>query len=348
MVDEALALLAADRKLSAGEWDTLFGLIAGDGREQLAVKARETAFRNFGGAVFVRALIEVSSCCRNNCLYCGLRRSNSLAVRYRLSKEQILECCNRAARYGFNTFVLQGGEDPAMNDEWLVDVVESIHRAHPGAAITLSLGERSRESYRLLRLAGACRYLLRHETADDTLYSQLHPSATGLAGRKRALCNLKELGYQVGSGMMLGVPGQQREHLVKDLMLLDELRPQMIGIGPFVPAGGTPFAKEKAGSVDDTVFLISLLRLRFPRALIPATTAVATMCRTGTERAVMAGANVVMPNFTPPDYSGKYTIYDNKKCTGSESGYGLELLEKKLNAIGCHIDYSRGDYITAN
>jgi biotin synthase len=306
--------------------------------------ARRITEENFGKGVFVRALIEISSYCKNNCRYCGLRAANKDAVRYRLTKEDILECCNEAALLGFNTFVMQGGEDVVQNDEWIADVVRSIKELYPNKAVTLSLGERSDEGYALLRSAGADRYLLRHETACEKHYSVLHTATMSSANRKHCLFRLKELGFQVGSGMMVGSPGQSADELVEDLMFLDSLKPAMIGIGPFIPASGTPFANEKAGSVETVLWLISLLRLRFPKALIPATTALATLCENGTEQGVLAGANVVMPNVTPRGYAKNYTIYDNKKFRDSESAQQLELLEKKLNAIDRFIDYGRGDY----
>ena len=315
-----------------------------DERKEVISLARRITEENFGKGVFVRALIEISSYCKNNCRYCGLRAANKDAVRYRLTKENILECCNEAALLGFNTFVMQGGEDVVQNDEWIADVVRSIKELYPNKAVTLSLGERSDEGYALLRSAGADRYLLRHETACEKHYSVLHPVTMSSANRKHCLFRLKELGFQVGSGMMVGSPGQSADELVEDLAFLDSLKPAMIGIGPFIPASGTPFANEKAGSVETVLWLISLLRLRFPKALIPATTALATLCENGTEQGVLAGANVVMPNVTPRGYAKNYTIYDNKKFRDSESAQQLELLEKKLNAIDRFIDYGRGDY----
>ena len=341
---QALTLLGAPRKLTGEEWSGILHTFDVGGRELLAEKAREAASLSFGNRVYMRALIEISSFCRNGCRYCGLRCGNRLAVRYRLSKEHILECCRQAASAGFNTFVLQGGEDPMQSDEWLADVVFSIKDRYPEKAVTLSVGERSPEGYALLRRAGADRYLLRHESADDAHYSFLHPGSMSLENRKRCLALLKSMGYQVGAGMMIGSPGQRKEHLVRDLEFLDSLQPQMIGIGPFIPAKGTPFGNEPHGSVEDTLLLISLLRLRFPRALIPATTALATLCGNGMERGILAGANVVMPNMTPCDVRDKYTIYDNKKSHGSESGQQLALIREKLERIGYRIDLSRGDY----
>ncbi len=343
-LDYLLKHLELPARVPADVWRTLLAEPSAGHREQLALLAREVAQRHFGKGVYVRALIEISSYCRNNCNYCGLRCSNSLAQRYRLSKEEILECCRKASALGFNTFVLQGGEDPQQTDEWLADVVAAIRAEFPSKAITLSVGERSMAGYSLLCKAGADRYLLRHETANESHYSHLHPANMNLDNRLCCLENLKALGYQVGSGMMVGSPGQTVEHLVEDLMLLDRLQPQMIGIGPFIPAAGTPFAGEKPGSVDCTLLLISLLRLRFPKALIPATTALATLDGNGTQRAILAGANVVMPNVTPLDCRTKYSIYDNKKSSGCESAQQLDLLAEKLKEIGYKINFSRGDY----
>ena len=342
--DNLLKQLAAPDKVPAEAWRALLAGTDAGQRQRFASLAREVARAQFGNGVYVRALIEISSHCRNNCNYCGLRCGNRLALRYRLSKEEILECCREAAALGFNTFVLQGGEDPRQSDEWLTGVVAAIRAEFPTKAITLSVGERSVEGYSMLRNAGADRYLLRHETANESHYAHLHPANMNPGNRLHCLEHLKALGYQVGSGMMVGSPGQRVEHLVEDLMLLDTLQPQMIGIGPFIPAAGTPFESEPPGSVECTLLLISLLRLRFPRALIPATTALATLCSDGTERGILAGANVVMPNVTPPACRGKYTIYDNKKNSGTQSAGQLDLLAEKLEIIGYHVDFSRGDY----
>ena len=343
-LNNLLQRLSSSERVPAKVWHCLLTQLNAKERQRLSLLAREVSQAHFGKGVYVRALIEISSYCRNNCHYCGLRCSNSLAQRYRLSKEEVLTCCREAAALGFNTFVLQGGEDPHQTDEWLADVVAAIRSEFPSKAITLSVGERSADGYRMLRNAGADRYLLRHETANPVHYECLHPQTMSLENRLECLYELKRLGYQVGSGMMIGSPGQTVEHLVEDLMFLDELQPQMIGIGPFIPAAGTPLAAELPGSVDDTLLLISLLRLRFPNALIPATTALATLSDDGTQRAILAGANVVMPNVTPLHCRAKYAIYDNKKSNGSESAQQLDLLAVKLDKIGCYIDFSRGDY----
>ena len=341
--EKLVSALVNAEKVDAEVWRQLL-ILGADKRSELALLARKVTEENFGKGVFVRALVEISSYCRNNCCYCGLRAANKDAVRYRLTKEQILDCCDKGASLGFNTFVLQGGEDMTQSDEWLADVVKAIKELYPSKAVTLSVGERSENGYEMLRSAGADRYLLRHETACEEHYSLLHPSAMSAGNRKYCLQVLKRLGYQVGSGMMVGSPGQGIDELVEDLMFLDSLNPAMIGIGPFIPASGTPFATKQPGNVDMVLLLISMLRLRFPKALIPATTALATLCENGTELGILAGANVVMPNLTSRTFAGNYTIYDNKKYHDSESAMQLEQLERKLNAIDRHIDYGRGDY----
>ena len=336
--------LADGDTLSRDEWMILLSSLDDGEREYLRVKAQEVAVSHYGKGIFVRALLEISSYCKNNCYYCGIRASNRDAQRYRLSKEEILECCKEADALGFNTFVLQGGEDPVQNDAWVVDVVKAIRAAYPEKAITLSVGERSAEAYAAFKEAGANRFLLRHETRNDEHYSQLHPSMMSSENRRQCLMTLKRLGFQTGSGMMIGSPGQTDEHLYEDIRFLEELQPQMIGIGPFLPATNTPFENHSPGSADKTILMLSLLRLRFPNVLLPATTALATLCSNGMERAILAGANVVMPNVSPVEQRKKYSIYDNKKSTGAESAQQMQQLENRLNAIGYHIDYGRGDY----
>ena len=341
---ELVKKLYAGSNMLRDEWRTLLTALTADEKEALCSIAASVAEEKFGKGVYIRGLIEISSFCRNNCYYCGLRAANSEAQRYRLTKEDILECCANGASLGFNTFVLQGGEDAVQNDEWLADVVRAIRAAHPEKAITLSVGERSAYGYRLFREAGADRYLLRHETRNDEHYFLLHPQTMSASKRRECLKTLKEVGFQTGSGMMIGSPRQTVEHLIDDLQFLEELRPEMIGIGPFIPAAGTPFAGEQAGSIETTLLLISLLRLRFPDALIPATTALATLHPDGRKRAILAGANVVMPNLSPGNVRSKYSIYNNKATIGCESAEEINKLEKELNTIGYHINYARGDY----
>lgn len=336
--------LAKGEDLSRDEWMILLGSLDMEEREYLRAKAQETATSNYGHGIFVRALLEISSYCRNNCYYCGIRASNRKAQRYRLTKEEILGCCKEADALGFNTFVMQGGEDPMQDDAWMVDVVKSVRAAYPDKAITLSVGERSDEAYAAFKEAGANRFLLRHETRNDEHYAHLHPAMMSSENRRHCLMTLKRLGFQTGSGMMIGSPGQTDEHLYEDIRFLEELQPQMIGIGPFLPATDTPFENQNPGSADKTILMLSLLRLRFPKVLLPATTALATLCPDGMERAILAGANVVMPNVSPVEQRKKYSIYDNKKSTGAESAQQMQQLENRLNAIGYHIDYSRGDF----
>lgn len=268
--------------------------------------------RNFGGKVWFRALVEISSYCRNGCYYCGLRAGNKLARRYRMSMDEVLACCDRAACAGYRTFVLQGGEDPTQDDVWVAGLVAAVRERFPECAITLSVGERSDDAYRMFREAGADRYLLRHETASSAHYGRLHPSSMSLGNRKRCLYTLKELGYQTGAGMMVGSPCQTLDDLVEDFLFLRELQPQMIGVGPFIPAAGTPFEKERPGSIALTLRVLSLLRLMFPYANIPSTTALASLDPSGDLLGLAAGANVIMTDFTPAESREKYSIYDHK------------------------------------
>ena len=291
----------------------------------------------------MRGLIELSNACRNNCLYCGIRRSNQNADRYRLSEEQILQCCRQGYALGFRTFVLQGGEDPFYSDERMVPIVRAIRQAYPDCAITLSLGERSRDSYEALFDAGSDRYLLRHETANEDHYRFLHPAELRLQNRKECLFSLREIGYQVGAGMMIGAPGQTTEHLVEDLRFLQELRPHMIGIGPFIPHKDTPFHAEQPGALSDTLHLLAILRLLFPQVLLPATTALGTIHPQGRELGILAGANVIMPNLSPTNVRGKYLLYDGKICTGDEAAECHRCMERRMEKIGYHISVERGD-----
>ncbi len=307
---------------------------------QEAVRIRK---KHYGDKVYIRGLIEFTNYCRNDCGYCGIRRGNLHARRYRLTKEEILECCARGYELGFRTFVLQGGEDRWFTDERMADIIRSIRVSYPDCAITLSIGERSCESYRLLKEAGADRYLLRHETADEEHYGKLHPSEMSLAVRKMCLYDLKFLGYQVGAGFMVGSPGQTADCLAKDLLFLKELRPHMVGIGPFVPHHDTRFAQEKAGSVELTLFLLSVIRILLPKVLLPATTALGTMDPQGREKGLQAGANVVMPNLSPQKNRKQYELYDNKICTGEEAAECLECLARRVEQAGYHLCSGRGD-----
>ncbi len=307
-------------------------------------RADETKKKYYGSDVFVRGLIEISSYCRNNCFYCGIRCGNTRAERYRLSPEQILSCCRTGYELGLRTFVLQGGEDPGFTDRMTCETVWQIKNAYPDCAVTLSLGEKPDEIYRSFRDAGADRYLLRHETADASHYSRLHPESMSPDNRKRCLFSLKNLGFQVGSGFMVGTPYQTTGNIVSDIRFLQELRPEMIGIGPFIHHRDTPFGDFPDGSAELTIRLTAVLRLMFPDALIPATTALGTALPDGRERGLKAGANVVMPNLSPSDVRTKYSLYENKICTGEESAECLACLKRRIEGAGCRMSLSRGDH----
>lgn len=311
--------------------------------EMLAEKADAVRRQIYGDEVFVRGLIEFSNYCRNNCYYCGIRRDNRKVQRYRLTREEIFSCCQEGYALGYRTFVLQGGEDFSYTDEDICRIVSGIKQQYPDCAVTLSIGERKRESYQAYFDAGADRYLLREETADLDHYRKLHPEDMDGENRKRCLWDLKEIGYQVGAGFMVGSPFQTAEHLICDLRFLQKLQPDMIGIGPFLTHGDTPFADQKNGSVTMTLRLISLLRLMFPYVLLPATTALGTIDPLGREKGLKAGANVLMPNLSPVAVRKKYELYDKKICTGDESAQCRNCLEKRVENAGYCIVTDRGD-----
>lgn len=335
--------LCTEQNLTDEELMLLINTDSDDATELLRQRADEVRQRYYGKKVFLRGLIEISSYCKNDCLYCGIRRGNKTADRYRLTREQILSCCENGYGLGFRTFVMQGGEDAFFTDEFLCDVISEIKEKYPDCAVTLSLGERSYESYRLLKNAGADRYLLRHEAAHDELYSKLHPSELTIENRKKCLFNLKKLGYQVGAGFMVGAPFQTTEHIIADLRFLQELQPQMIGIGPFVPHHSTPFADEKGGTLKLTLRLLGIIRLMFPKVLLPATTALGTIASDGREQGLKTGCNVVMPNLSPVSVRKKYDLYDNKICTGEEAAECRVCLERRIISAGYEVSAERGD-----
>lgn len=342
-------LLDSMREGGVAPHDDLRRLIAdaagdADIRECAAGLAREATLAVFGDAVFIRGLIECSNHCRNDCLYCGLRAGNSRLDRYRLDPEEILACCGAGYALGFRTFVLQGGEDGFFTDERLAAIVASIRAAHPDCAVTLSFGERSPEGYARLRRAGADRYLLRHETADAEHYARLHPEGMTLASRIGCLRDLKRLGFQTGAGFMVGSPFQSAATLASDVLLLHALQPEMAGIGPFLPHGDTPFGGCPPGDVDLTLFMLSLVRLVLPHALLPATTALGTAREDGRERGILSGANVVMPNLSPARARSRYALYDGKLHEGPEAAENLSALRDRLAAIGRRVVVDRGDY----
>ncbi len=312
--------------------------------EYLFEKARFVSKNNFGNSIYTRGLIEFTNFCKNDCYYCGISRSNKNADRYRLSMEEILSCCETGYELGFRTFVLQGGEDGYYSEDKIVEIIKNIKAAYPDCAITLSIGEHSYESYKRFFEAGADRYLLRHETATDEHYNKLHPTELSLVDRKQCLYNLKEIGFQVGTGFMVGSPFQTMENIVEDLLFIKEFKPHMIGIGPFIPHKDTRFLNEKQGSLELTLLLIGILRLMNPKALIPATTALGTIDSKGREMGILAGANVVMPNLSPVSVRKKYALYDNKICTGEEAAECRFCLQNRMQKIGYELVVDRGDY----
>ena len=309
----------------------------------LAEEADALRRQYYGDEVYIRGLIEFSNYCKNNCYYCGIRRGNTGAVRYRLTKEEILSCCQEGYDLGFRTFVLQSGEDPYFTDEKICGIVAAIRHEHQDCAITLSIGEKPRESDQAYFDAGANRYLLRHETASEEHYQKLHPKEMSASNRKRCLIDLKEIGYQVGSGFMVGSPYQRTEHLIQDLRFLQKLEPDMIGIGPYISHGETPFAGCENGTLFQTLRLVSILRLMFPYALIPATTALGTIHPRGRELGLQAGANVVMPNLSPMRVRKLYDLYENKISTGEEAAESVNLLKKRVESAGYRVVEARGD-----
>lgn len=312
--------------------------------DYLFAQAQAVAKHSFGNKIFIRGLIEFSNHCRNDCYYCGIRKSNLKVKRYRLSKEEILSCCKEGYALGFRTFVLQGGEDGYYQVDIMCDIIHTIRENYPDCAITLSFGEQDHEAYQAYYEAGANRYLLRHETISEAHYAKLHPKEMKLAHRIACLQDLKAIGYQVGSGVMVGSPYQKIEYLIEDIKFLNELQPEMIGIGPYLPHEDTPFGKEAKGDLTRTLRLLAILRLQYPKALIPSTTALATIAPDGRERGILAGANVVMPNLSPLEDRENYLLYNDKACMGDEAAESLVSLNKRMQAIGYELSYERGDY----
>lgn len=312
--------------------------------DYLMCQAREVSQSQFGRGIYLRGLVELSNVCRNDCYYCGIRRSNGQVTRYTLTRDQVMSSCEQGYRIGFRTFVLQGGEWGEERSQWIADLISDMRQTWPDCAITLSLGEHPRETYELWHQAGADRYLLRHETHNERLYRLLHPDGMSVSHRLQCLEWLKDLGYQVGAGIMVGAPFQTLTSIVEDICYLIGFKPHMIGIGPFIPQHDTPFARFPAGSVDMTTRLYAILRLALPQTLIPSTTALASLSPDGRLRGILAGANVVMPNLSPLDNRALYALYDNKAALGAESAQGIEALADELATIGYHIDWSRGDH----
>lgn len=335
--------LASQQDLTDEQLLYLLDHMDDENRAYLTEKAHETRMRIYGDRVFMRGLIEFTNYCKQSCLYCGIRAENQDAQRYRLTLDQVLQCCETGYWLGYRTYVLQGGEDPYFTDERLVEMITAIKKRYPDCALTLSVGERSRESYEKIFAAGADRYLLRHETASKELYESLHPKMS-FENRRACLETLKDIGFQVGAGFMVGLPGQQNKHLVEDLRFLKNLQPHMIGIGPFIPHHDTPLKEEGGGTVELTATLLSIIRLMIPEVLLPATTALGSLDSTGREKGIKAGANVVMPNLSPTEAKEKYMLYDGKICTGDEAAECRKCIEGRINKAGFSIDMSRGDH----
>lgn len=344
---DALTLLSSfeyDNDLNKKKLDKKEKIEIKELKKYLREKARDKADKVFGKYIFMRGLIEFTNYCKNDCIYCGIRKSNKKVERYRLNKKEILECCKIGYEIGFRTFVLQGGEDNFFNIERISNIVRAIKKEFPDCALTLSIGEKEEEYYKELKNNGANRFLLRHETADSEHYSKLHPKYMSLENRKECLRFLKSLGFQTGTGMMIGSPFQKLENIAGDLVFMQEIKPEMIGIGPFLPHKDTPFANEKIGEFELTLILISILRLIFPLSLIPATTALGTIKEGGRELGILHGANVVMPNLSPMNVRKKYLLYNNKISTGTESAEGVELLRESIDKIGYVLTGARGDF----
>lgn len=342
-IKDIISRLAKDHSLTLEEYELLISERTDEAADELRRLAVETRKKHYGNSVYIRGLIEISNICKNDCLYCGIRRSNRDCERYRLTKEQILSCCDEGYALGFRTFVMQGGEDAYFTDERLCDIVSAIKGKYPDCAVTLSMGERSRKSYERLYAAGADRYLLRHETATAEHYGKLHPSEMRFEERMQCLRDLKDIGFQTGCGFMVGSPYQTYADIARDIKFIEEFKPQMCGIGPFIPHKATPFASFSAGTVELTCYLLSIVRLICPTVLLPATTALGSIEEGGRERGILSGANVVMPNLSPVDNRRKYELYDNKLYSNAESAQAKAELEKRIKSIGYEVVEARGD-----
>lgn len=341
---ELIEKLYSENILEREEFKFLLDNHSDEDAQYLFKLARCVRENIYGKDVYIRGLIEFTNYCRNDCYYCGIRRSNNCASRYRLHTDDILSCCKEGYELGFRTFVLQGGEDAFFNRDRLSNIITMIKNKYPDCAVTLSVGERDYEDYLAWYKSGADRYLLRHETATDEHYHKLHPEEMSLKHRKNCLKMLKDIGYQVGAGFMTGSPYQTTDCLVEDLYYLNDLKPHMIGIGPFISQKDTPFADKKNGTLEQTVFLLGILRLMFPRVLLPATTALGTIAENGRELGLLAGANVVMPNLSPVSVRDKYKLYDNKISTDEELAQCREMLRRKIESVGYRMVVSRGDF----
>ena len=341
---ELIDKLNKEKELSHEEWVQLFETFTDEDRAYAGEIARGLSLERFGKKVYFRGIVEFSNRCKNDCLYCGIRRSNKNVRRYTLTKEEIMECCDMGYTLGYRTFVLQSGEGGDYTLDWMVDLIHSIKAAHPDVAVTLSLGEMEYEDYKKLREAGADRYLLRHETANKKHYEKLHNEGMSFEHRIQCLKWLKELGFQTGAGIMVGSPYQTSECLADDMIFMNDLKPEMIGIGPFLAHKDTPFKDEPAGSYELTLFLLSLCRIMLPDVLLPSTTALGTIRPDGREQGILAGANVIMPNMSPEDVRKEYMLYDNKICTDEKATVCSGCLKHMLKRIGYEADPGRGDF----
>ncbi|MEE1010857.1 MAG: [FeFe] hydrogenase H-cluster radical SAM maturase HydE [Acutalibacteraceae bacterium] len=342
---ELINKLEKNHSLSLEEYEYLILNRNEEYAKILADKATEARKKIYGNDVYIRGLIEISNICKNDCLYCGIRRGNKNCERYRLTDDEILLCCNEGYLLGFRTFVMQGGEDPYFNDDRICSIVSKIKKRYPDCAVTLSLGEKSFDSYKKLYDSGADRYLLRHETADEEHYSKLHPDDLSFENRMECLYNLKKIGFQTGCGFMVGSPYQTEKNLAKDLKFIEEFKPEMCGIGPFIPHKDTCFKNEKSGTVELTCYLLSIVRLISPNILLPSTTALGSIDPEGREKGILSGANVVMPNLSPYDVRNKYELYNNKNYGGAEAASNVDELKRRMESVGYRIVTARGDFI---
>lgn len=344
MIKKLIDKLNTEKSLSKNEWVMLLSDFSEDDRKYAEEIARNIAIDKFGKKIYFRGIIEFTNICKNDCYYCGIRCSNKNVSRYRLTEEEILECATDGYKYGFRTFVLQGGEDGHFSDDILCSIVTKLKKQFPDCAVTLSVGERSTESYQKLYDAGADRYLLRHEAADCSLYQKIHPEYQKHENRIRCLNDLKRIGFQTGCGFMVGVPYQTVEDIAADMQFISKFKPQMVGLGPFIPHKDTPFKEYHSGSVELTLFLISLTRIMLPNVLLPSTTALGTASGNGRQLGVLAGCNVVMPNLSPASVRKKYMLYDNKIGTEFDAETGIRLLKNQMAEIGYEVVCTRGDF----
>lgn len=343
---ELINKLNSSRSLSGEEWTQIFSTYAKEDLDYAVSIAHEITTERFGRKIYFRGIVEFTNICKNDCYYCGIRCSNPNVQRYRLDEEDILKCCEDGYAHGFRTFVLQGGEDPYFTKERMCGIVRDIHERWPDCAVTMSIGELDRDYYQALYDAGSTRYLLRHETADPWHYSMLHPERQTLENRMRCLRDLKDIGFQTGAGIMIGTPHQRPEHIAKDMLFMHDLRPEMIGLGPFIPHKDTPFRDEPRGSVDTTLLVIALCRIMLPDALIPSTTALGTAETEGRQKGVLAGCNVVMPNLSPMSVRKKYMLYDGKVGTDMSAEAGIATLRRQMEEIGYEVVVGRGDFVS--